>query len=256
MYSHAKKQKPSVLRRKEKRAALKQQGVITEDGMLKATGFSMYKVDPMTHNQKLAFQYWDEGYHLMLHGIAGTGKTFLGLYFAIDEILKKNSEYKKIYIIRSTVSTRPQGFMPGGPKDKIKVYEGPYVSICKKLFGRGDAYDVLKQRNQIEFLSTSFLRGETFEDCIVIVDEVQNMSEQELHTVMTRLGENSRVVFCGDVKQDDLTSKRYNEESGLRDFMRIINNMMEFEFIEFEIDDIVRSALVKSYIIERDKLGL
>jgi phosphate starvation-inducible protein PhoH len=213
-------------------------------------------VAPMTDNQRVAFDFWDEGYNLMLHGIAGTGKTFLGLYFALKEVVQPNSQYKKVYIIRSTVSTRDQGFLPGSLKEKAKVFESPYVPICTKLYGRGDAYEILKGKGYVEFITTSYLRGETFDDCILLVDEVQNMGDGELHTVMTRVGENCRIIFCGDVKQDDLTSERKKELSGLRDFMKIIHRMREFEFVDFQVEDIVRSKLVKSYIIERDKLGL
>ena len=210
----------------------------------------------MTESQKAAFDAWDEGYNLMLHGIAGTGKTFLALYFSISEILSKNAHYKKVCVIRSVVPSRDMGYLPGTQKDKMKVYEGPYYDICTKLFKRGDAYEVLKQRNSIEFMSTSFLRGSTFDDCILVVDEVQNMSDQELHTVMTRVGENCRIIFCGDVGQDDLTSERKKEVSGLRNFMKIISKMKEFKFVEFTVNDIVRSDLVKSYIIQRNSLGI
>lgn len=213
-------------------------------------------ISPMTDNQRIAFDFWDDGYNLMLHGIAGTGKTFLGLYFALKEVVKPNSQYKKVYIVRSTVSTRDQGFLPGSLKEKAKVFESPYVPICTKLYGRGDAYEVLKGKGYVEFVTTSYLRGETFDDCILLVDEVQNMGDGELHTVMTRVGENCRIIFCGDVKQDDLTSERKKELSGLRDFMKILHRMKEFEFIDFQVEDIVRSKLVKSYIIERDRLGL
>ena len=213
-------------------------------------------VRPMTDNQRVAFEFWDDGYNLMLHGIAGTGKTFLGLYFALKEVVKPNSQYKKVYIVRSTVSTRDQGFLPGSLKEKAKVFESPYIPICTKLFSRGDAYEILKGKGYVEFITTSYLRGETFDDCILLVDEVQNMGDGELHTVMTRVGENCRIIFCGDVKQDDLTSERKKELSGLRDFMKIIHRMKEFEFVDFQVEDIVRSKLVKSYIIERDRLGL
>lgn len=241
---------------KRQRRVLRQQGILNEDNTL-STGFTLESnIKPMTNNQRIAFESWRDGYNLMMHGIAGTGKTFLGLYFAIKEVMNPNSRYKKVFIVRSTVPTRDQGFMPGNQKQKEAVYEEPYYEIATKLFGRGDAYQILKQKQMVQFASTSYLRGCTFEDCIIVVDEVQNMSAGELHTVMTRVGENSRIIFCGDVKQDDLTSERKKEMSGLRDFMRVINRMREFDFIEFEIEDIVRSKLVKSYIIERDKLGL
>lgn len=249
---------PATERRltKRQKRVLKQQGVLTEDNKL-TPGFAIERnIRPMTDNQRIAFESWKDGYNLMLHGIAGTGKTFLGLYFAVNEVMKPNSPYKKVFIVRSTVPTRDQGFMPGNQKQKEAVYEEPYYEIATKLFNRGDAYSILKQKQIVHFASTSFLRGCTFEDCIIVVDEVQNMSAGELHTVMTRVGENSRIIFCGDVKQDDLTSERKKEMSGLRDFMRVINRMKEFDFIEFQVEDIVRSKLVKSYIIERDKLGL
>lgn len=243
------------LTKKQKRV-LKQQGVLERDNNF-SPGFSPKKdIKPMTQNQQVAFDAWAKNYNLMLHGIAGTGKTFLAFFFAIQSVFDKNTPYKKIYVIRSVVPSRDMGFLPGNTRDKMKVYEGPYYDICSKIFNRGDAYDILKQKQNVEFLSTSFLRGTTFDDCIILVDEVQNMSDMELHTIMTRVGENCRIIFCGDVKQDDLTSKRYKEESGLAIFMKIIKNMREFSFVEFVKEDIVRSKLVKSYIIERDRQGL
>jgi predicted ribonuclease YlaK len=249
-------QQQQRLNKRQKRL-LRQQGILEGDDNRLSSRFGIRSnIAPMTDNQRIAFDSWDEGYHLMLHGIAGTGKTFLGLYFALSQVLDKRTPYQKVYIVRSTVPTRDQGFLPGSQKQKEAVYESAYVDIANELFDRGDAYSILKQKDIVRFTSTSFLRGTTFKDCIIVVDEVQNMSDQELHTVMTRIGENARIIFCGDVKQDDLTSERKKEMSGLRNFMRVINNMKEFDFIEFQAADIVRSQLVKSYIIERDKLGL
>ena len=246
----------SRLSKREKRIQ-RQQGIIDAEGNINTKSIGIRgDIEPMTDAQRDAFDAWDEGHNLMLHGIAGTGKTFLALLFAIKGVWDKKSPYEKVYIIRSTVPSRDQGFLPGTQKQKEAVYEEPYHPICNTIFGRGDAYALLKQRNLVEFRSTSFLRGATFDNCILVVDEMQNMAGNELHTVMTRVGNNCKIIFAGDIKQDDLTSKRYNEESGLRDFMRIIERMDEFEFIEFLAEDIVRSDLVKSYIIERDKLGL
>lgn len=243
------------LTKKQKRT-LKQQGVLDNTNNY-GPGFDIDKdIKPKTINQRIAFESWKSGSHLMMHGIAGTGKTFLALYFAISAVLEKNTSLKKVYIIRSVVPSRDMGFLPGGTREKMKVYEAPYYDICTKLFNRGDAYDILKNRANVEFLSSSFLRGTTFDDCVMVIDEVQNMNDQELHTIMTRVGENCKIIFCGDVKQDDLTSERFNEKSGLATFMKIIRNMREFKFIEFLADDIVRSRLVKAYIIERDRQGL
>ena len=241
---------------KRQRRVLRQQGILDTDNKL-SSGFKVKAdISPMTDNQACAFDSWNEGQNLMLHGIAGTGKTFLAMYFAMREMLENDTPYQKVYIVRSIVPSRDIGFLPGSQKDKMKVYEGPYYDICSKIFNRGDAYEILKQKNNVEFISTSFLRGSTFDNCILVVDEMQNMNDQELHTVMTRVGENCRIIFAGDVKQDDLTSERKKEYSGLKQFMEIIDKMRQFDFVEFEARDIVRSSLVKSYIIERDKQGL
>lgn len=242
---------------KRQKRTLKQQGVIDEAGQINKTGFYIDKsVSPITENQKLAYESWLYGSNLMLHGMPGTGKTFLALWLALKDTMDNKTEQNKVFIIRSAVTGRDQGFMPGSAAQKMRYFEGPYTAICNKLFGRGDSYDVLKNRGVITFTSTSFLRGETFDDCVIIVDECQNMSDQELHTIMTRVGTNCKIIFSGDVKQDDLTSERKKEMSGLRSFLKILRNMREFEFVEFGVDDIVRSDMVKSYIIERDRLGL
>jgi phosphate starvation-inducible protein PhoH len=241
---------------KRQKRVLKQQGVL-EDGNQLSTSFGIStEIKPMTDNQAKAFMSWNDGYNIMLHGIAGTGKTFMALYFAFKDVFDKKSEYEKVWLIRSTVSSRDQGFMPGTRGQKEAVYEEPYPPICEKLFGRADSYSILKQKNMVEFRSTSFLRGVTFDNCIIVVDEIQNMTFQECDTTMTRVGQNCRIIFAGDIKQDDLTNKRYNEQSGLRDFMEIIKIIDEFKFVEFFINDILRSDLVKQYIIAKDKLSM
>jgi phosphate starvation-inducible protein PhoH len=158
----------------------------------------------------------------------------------------------KMVIIRSVVPTRDMGFLPGSNKEKSKVYEAPYYAIFAELFGRGDAYEYLKNKNIVEFMTTSFVRGITLNDCVVIVDEIQNMTAQELHSVFTRIGKNCRVILSGDIKQNDLNGKR--EESGFKDFLKVLDYMRDFSIIEFDRNDIVRSTLVKSYIIAREEL--
>lgn len=192
----------------------------------------------------------------MLHGTAGTGKTFLSMYLAIDDVVSGESDQNKIVIVRSVVPTRDMGFLPGNAKEKTRVYESPYYAICSELFDRGDAYELLKTKGMVEFMSTSYVRGITLSDCYIIIDECQNMSFQELNSIITRAGDRARFIFCGDIRQDDLSSERHKEYSGITDFMRIINKMSMFESIEFGTDDIVRSKLVKEYIIQRDALGL
>lgn len=220
------------------------------------TNFGIGKIEPLTDTQADAFDAFDDDANLMLHGVAGTGKTFIAMYLSLKDIINKVDQKKKIYIVRSVVPTRDMGFLPGNQKEKSRVYEAPYYTICNELFGRGDAYETFKAKNIVEFITTSFIRGITLDNCIVIVDECQNMSGMELHSIMTRVGENCKIIFCGDTRQDDLTSVRKKEESGLSEFMRILKRMDSFEFIEFLEQDIVRSDLVKEYIITRNELGL
>jgi len=242
------------LTRREKRL-LRQQGKEQKENYQEKINFNLKHFNPLTENQKLAFDSFKDDKNLMLHGIAGTGKSFMALYLSLRQILSDpECVYKKVVIVRSVVPTRDMGFLPGSDKEKTKVYEAPYYAICTELFGRGDSYEYLKKRNVIEFISTSFIRGITLNDCIVVVDEMQNATLHELDSVITRIGHNCKVVFCGDFRQSDFT--REHERSGLTDFMRVVKNMKSFELVEFEAKDIVRSALVKEYIILKDKMRI
>ena len=209
---------------------------------------SFRNVKPYTFTQEEAFKAFMSGGNLMLHGIAGTGKTFIAMYLALKEIQRYSLEYDKVIIIRSGVPSRDLGYLPGSVEEKAAVYEAPYESIASFLYDRGDAYQILKSHGQVEFMTTSFLRGITFERCIVIVDEIQNMTYSELATIITRMGDHSRIIFCGDFRQTDLF--RTKEKEGLHHFMRIIEKMQEFSFHEFNASDIVRGQLVRSFIIE------
>lgn len=216
--------------------------------------FELRTIKPLTQNQQYAFESYRQGYNLMLHGFAGTGKTFCALYLALEEILNGNSNMDKIVLIRSVVPSRDMGFLPGSIKDKIAVYEEPYKEICDDLFGRGDGYGVLKMKKIIEFTTTSFLRGLTFNNAIVIVDETNNMTYQEIDTVMTRLGNNSRIIFCGDYRQSDLNKP--HEKTGINTFMNVTRRINSFRHVEFEKEDIVRSGVVRDYIIQKTEMGL
>jgi len=216
--------------------------------------FSLKHIKPLTENQSQTFKLYEQKKHLMLHGVAGTGKTFISLYLGLEEILKKNSEYDQVVIIRSVVPSRDIGFLPGNAKEKAKVYEEPYKAICDDLFGRGDGYDILRTKGLVQFVTTSHLRGMTFHNSIVIVDEFQNMTFQELDTVITRMGENCRLIFCGDIRQTDLQKDR--EKSGVLTFTKIVGKIDTFSSIEFGVEDIVRSNLVKQYIIAKMSEGI
>ena len=243
---------------KRQKRILKQNGeqdlLTNKVPIFKSPNFNLRRVTPLTENQRLTFDAFNEGKHLMLHGMAGTGKTFLSLYLALDEIMSGTSQHDMIYIVRSVVPTRDMGFLPGSQREKMKVYEAPYYSICNELFNRGDAYDILKTKEIIDFMSTSFVRGITMNNCIVIVDEINNMTFHELDSIITRIGKNCRIIFCGDFRQSDLT--REQEKNGLKEFMKVINRLSDFEYVDFLESDIVRSKLVKEYIIARQNLGL
>ena len=220
----------------------------------------MLPIEPLTDNQKVMWEQWDEGKMIYAYGVAGTGKTFVALYKALKEVLDDYSPYEKIYIVRSLVATREIGFLPGDHEDKSSLYQIPYKNMVKHMFEMPDdpsfemLYANLKAQETISFWSTSFLRGTTLDNAIVIVDECQNLNFHELDSLITRIGQDSKVIFAGDVAQTDL--QKTAEKDGILDFQRILQEMDEFSLIEFGIDDIVRSGLVKSYIINKINLGL
>ena len=212
-------------------------------------------IDPLTDNQRKLFDAYAEGKHLVAYGCAGTGKTFITLYNALREVLDERTPYEKIYLVRSLVATREIGFLPGSYEDKSDIYQIPYKNMVKYMFQMpSDAefemlYGNLKSQETIKFWSTSFLRGTTLDNSIVIVDEFQNCTAHELDSIITRVGENSKIMFCGDASQSDL--QKTNERNGIVDFMNILRKMPSIDIIEFGVDDIVRSGLVKEYIIAK-----
>lgn len=220
------------------------------------TGFSqlqLKEIHPLTENQGKVFNAYAKGKNIVCAGSAGTGKTFCLLYLALQDLIYSH-EYDKIIVFRSSVPTRNIGFLPGDEKEKLAVYESPYKSICGDLFGRGDAYEILKKKEMIEFQSTSYVRGNTFDNCLIIVDEFSNCNFHELDSLITRCGNNTRIFFSGDFAQTDLDQRR--EVSGFNDFVRIINMMDSFTVVEFGLEDIVRSGIVREFLIAKDKLGL
>jgi predicted ribonuclease YlaK len=220
---------------------------------------SLVDIQPLTKNQTILFDAYDLDKHLFVYGCAGTGKTFCALYLALKDVLNELTPYDKVVIVRSLVATREIGFLPGDHEDKSSLYQIPYKNMVRYMFElNSDAefemlYGNLKAQESIKFWSTSFLRGTTLDNSIIIVDECQNLNFHELDSIITRVGDNSKIMFCGDATQSDLTKN--NERDGILNFMKIIQRMPEFESIEFGIDDIVRSGLVKSYIVNKIAAG-
>lgn len=215
--------------------------------------FKMEVVVPKTQHQKDFKESYDAGFNIAAIGTAGTGKTYLSLSLALADVMKEDNPYEKVIIIRSAVQTRDQGFMPGTLKEKIAYYEGPYIEIVNKLFEDSRAYGILKSRGLIEFMSSSFVRGLTFDNAIIIVDEGQSMSAHEISSIMTRVGENSKIIICGDTKQNDLIKSKY-DTSGLPRLLRVLDKMKCFRKITFTHDDILRSNFVREFIVADEQV--
>ena len=217
-------------------------------------------IKPITDNQKQVFATWKKGQNQFLFGSAGTGKTFVSLYLALNDIFDLKKPQERVILVRSLIPTREIGFLPGDEEDKAALYQVPYQNMVQFMFEMPNEqafnglYDKLKGQGTLFFLSTSFLRGLTFDNTIVIVDECQNLNFHELDTIITRVGQDSKIVFCGDFDQTDL--QKTNEKNGLHDFLRILEEMEEFNCTEFTIGDIVRSGFVRSYLINKIKLGI
>ena len=220
----------------------------------------MRDIEPLTQNQQSLFDAYAQGKHLVAYGCAGTGMTFITLYNALKDVLDPNTPYDKVYIVRSLVATREIGFLPGDQEDKSSLYQIPYKHMVKYMFEmRTEAdfqmlYGNLKTQGTIDFWSTSFIRGTTFDKAIIIVDEFQNLNYHELDSIMTRVGEDTKIMFCGDATQTDLIKQ--NERNGIHDFMRVLRLMSSVDIIEFGVEDIVRSGLVKEYILAKMELNL
>ena len=218
------------------------------------------QIKPVTDSQKLVFDTWKKGQNQFLFGCAGTGKTFVSLYLALSEVLRNETPYDKVIMVRSLIPTREIGFLPGDEEDKAALYQVPYSNMMQFMFEQPNEqafeslYNRIKAQGSYYFLSTSFLRGLTFDNSIIIVDECQNLKFHELDTIITRVGQDSKIVFCGDFSQTDLT--RTNERNGLMDFLQILQEMEEFNCVEFNIGDIVRSGFVRNYLIQKTKLGM
>jgi phosphate starvation-inducible protein PhoH len=228
--------------------------ITLEPGIRKIRIDDLNTLSPLTEKQADTVAAYRKNKNLLLHGIAGTGKTFIATSLALEEVLDPSNEYDSLHFVRSIVPTRDIGFLKGDDREKIAVYEAPYKAICGELFNRLDSYDTLKSQGVVSFLSTSFIRGLTLNNCILIVDEFENLSFHELDSIITRMGNNSKIIFCGDYTQSDLT--KTNEKNGCLDFMRILKSMNDFSFIEFGIEDIVRGKTVKNYIVNKYKMGL
>lgn len=212
----------------------------------------MVNVKPLTKNQQLTFHLYSEGYSLILNGFAGCGKTFMAIYLALNELLDPESPYEKLLIVRSASPTKQQGFLPGTLEEKQAIFEMPYPPIFDKLFKKKNQYKFMKEAGLVEFESTSYMRGVTLDNTIVIFDEVSSATYHEISTIITRLGKDAKLIFCGDTLQNDLVYDR-NLQSGYEKFISIANMMPDFRAVHFKVDDCVRSDFVKSFLVAEQR---
>ncbi len=215
--------------------------------------FSLHDLEdirPESANQQKLFDHRDTPIKTAT-GVAGTGKTLVSLYLAFLDVLDKNTNYRQVKIIRSAVPTRDLGFLPGSEQEKVEVYEQPYRDLCDVLFKyQSKNYDNLKEVGYLSFATTSHLRGLTFDESIIVVDEFSSMTFQELDTIITRVGVDSKIIFCGDVSQTDLINRR--DRPGYYEFMKVLNRMSNHVNIDFTSEDIVRGDLVAEYLTAKE----
>ena len=212
------------------------------------------QIDPITKAQKESFEAWDDGEHLILTGTAGTGKTYIAMYLALESVLERSGCYDKVIVLRSAVPVREIGYLPGKLEEKTDIFQSPYRAICEELFDDKAVYNKLINSHQLQFETTSFIRGRTFDRCIIIVDEMQNLNFHELDSIMTRAGENCKLIFSGDHAQSDFTNE--GERNGLAKFLNIMYRMKNFTTVQFGWDYIVRSDIVRDYIMTKEMLGI
>lgn len=215
---------------------------------------NLHPFEPKTQNQMNARDAWNDGYNLVLNGSAGTGKTFLALRLALEKVLDRETEFDELVVIRSIVPTRDIGFLPGDEDEKKLAYEAPYIGLCNEIFGDAEAWSKLKNQHKVRFESTSFIRGTTFNNAIIVVDEMQNLNFHELDSVITRVGHQCKFIMCGDYYQSDF--QKDNDKKGILQFMNIVVQLNQFEVIEFTWKDIVRSDFVRDYIMTKEMLGI
>ena len=212
-------------------------------------------INPITDPQRQMFESYFSGNFILANGSAGTGKSFIAIYLALIDLLSKNSKQNEIIIVRSAVPSREIGFLPGTEDEKLEPYEIPYRDIFAELFGKLTAYDKMKKRHKVKFIPTSFVRGLTWDNAVIIVDEIQNMTFYEINSVVTRLGVNAKLIIIGDQIQSDLY-RRNNDQSGMQDFLKVVRLMDEIDHITFTSNDIVRCAFVKAWICALEESGV
>jgi phosphate starvation-inducible PhoH-like protein len=175
-------------------------------------------------------------------GVAGTGKSYIALSYAAEQL--KAKRISKIIITRPIVEAGEKiGYLPGELEEKIAPYFEPMISILNKRLGVSFVEYLIK-RGVIQAKPLAYLRGSTFEDAVVILDESQNTTPSTMQLFLTRIGENCKVIIDGDVRQSDIKG-----ESGLSDAMTRLKGINNIGVVTFGIDDVVRSGICRDIVI-------
>ena len=208
-------------------------------------------ITAMTWAQTDMIEGYARGANLIAEGSAGTGKSFIASYLALNSLFTDKT-IDKVVVVRSAVATRDMGFLPGTLQEKSEVFSIPYKQIFNDLCENGTAWDILTKKSMVEFITTSYVRGITLDNAVVIIDEFQSMTAHELYSVLTRMGKNTRIIVCGDTKQTDLDGRK--EKSCYDWFMGVANKMTDwFHITKFVQQDIVRSPFVKALIMATEE---
>ena len=208
--------------------------------------------EPKTDNQKLFYnKISDFNNQLILcHGIAGTGKTYVSIYKALQDVLRRGLPYNKLIIINPTVDVGNEdklGYLPGELQQKIQQYNESTFTILNKIIGKARANKMI-QDGKVEIGVLNFLRGTNLEDCYVILDEAQNVSPMQIKTLMTRISENCKMIIQGDMSQCDKYKANgitAYEKSGFYDVWFRLKGVEGVEHHAFTREDCIRHPLVK-----------
>lgn len=201
---------------------------------------------PLTENQKRVLKSRKD--HLLVQGPAGTAKTYSVLARGLVKV--SAGDVDQIIIIRSPVEIRKIGHLPGDADEKMDPYAAPYIGLLAEISPKMN-YRALVSKRLLCFTPTTFLRGTTFHNSFVIVDEYQNLSEHELDTVMTRVGQGTQLCVVGDpAAQSDLPRHEQGEQA---DIIDTFASMECVDHVQFSVEDVVRSGFVKDYHIARSE---
>jgi phosphate starvation-inducible PhoH-like protein len=211
---------------------------------------SVVSLVPLNDRQRLYIDAIRAHDQVIVCGYSGTGKTYIAATVAANMYATKQID--RIILTRPNVSVgKDLGYLPGDLNEKFSPWAAPVLEVLMQQLGKGVVDTGIKNGN-IEMAPLSTMRGRSFKDAFIILDEAQNTSIPEIKMFLTRIGEGSKVIVNGDIKQSDI-----NQQSGLSKIIHLVKKYrMDIPVIEFTVDDIVRSEICKQWIIAFEGEGL